>query len=102
MSVAYPAPCKGWCLPLYIYILISAINILATMYWSKESGALGKLASAMVRTLWFSMYGLVVFLLCLSCQNNYAWLYLVPASLLFGFQMLRLNMRPWATIVPNK
>ena len=78
--------CKGWCVPLYIYAFISALNLGAHLVWG-NAPFFERIWNAATSAALMSLYGLVVFLICQSCQTNSAYLALIPPSLLFGLQM---------------
>lgn len=94
--------CSGWCLPIYVYITITLLNIVANLVWGAK-GLGSRMWGAARSTMWSILYGIIVFLLCNTCQYPAAYLALIPASVWFGFQMfLLLLRRPQTTVVENK
>uniref|UniRef100_A0A6C0BNQ6 Uncharacterized protein n=1 Tax=viral metagenome TaxID=1070528 RepID=A0A6C0BNQ6_9ZZZZ len=65
----------------------------ANLLFDRKQSFSGRLWTLFKSTLWTLLFGLIIFMLCRSCQYQYAYIALVVPSIIFGVNMFILMLQ---------
>lgn len=85
--------CSGYCIPLYLYGGIATLGLGANFIFDRKTSLPGRFWALLKSLLWAILYGLLIFIMCRSCLNQYAYIALVLPSLWFGINMFLLMLQ---------
>lgn len=69
--------CDGWCTPLYIYLVLAVMSLIATIRLHFQDDQLVTVESIVMSVLYKVFWAGVIYLLCASCHENWAWIILL-------------------------
>lgn len=71
------AKCDGWCTPLYIYLVLAAMSLIATVRFHFQDPKLVSAEAVVMSVLYKVFWCGVIYLLCSNCQESWAWVILL-------------------------
>lgn len=71
------AKCDGWCTPLYIYLVLAVMVFLITLRTHFQNPELYNVEALIMSVLYKIFWAGVIYLLCSSCHENWAWIMLL-------------------------
>jgi len=85
--------CSGNCVPLYLFGGIAGLGMGANLLFNQKQSFSGRLWSLFKSSLWTLLFGMIIYMLCRSCQYQYAYLALIVPSIIFGVSMFILMLQ---------
>jgi hypothetical protein len=71
------ARCDGWCTPLYIYLVLAVISLIATVRTHLQNPKMVSVESIIMSIIYMVFWTGVIYLLCSTCHENIAWIILL-------------------------
>ena len=71
------ARCDGWCTPLYIYLVLAVIFLVATVRTHLQNPKIVSVESIIMSIIHMVFWTGVIYLLCSTCHENIAWIILL-------------------------
>lgn len=66
--------CTGWCTPLYVQFALYIFSIISIVFSATgQTSPSGKTKHAIVVTIVYALLGWLIFYLCKTCRNGWAW-----------------------------
>lgn len=73
------AKCDGWCTPLYIYLALAVMSLIATVRLHFNDPKTVSMEAVLMSVIYKVFWCGVIYVLCSTCHENVAWvLLLIP------------------------
>lgn len=86
------AKCSGWCTPLYIYLVLAVMMFITTLRMHFQNPDVINTESVVMSVLYKIFWAGVIYLLCSSCHENWAWVMLLIPLIYIVLVLLMLFM----------
>lgn len=71
------AKCDGWCIPLYIYIFLAVMSLLATIRMHMRDPEHLSTEIVVMSIIYKIFWCGVIYVLCSTCHDTWAWVILL-------------------------
>ena len=87
------AKCDGWCTPLYIYLVLAVMMTIGTVRMHFTDPETVSVETVLMSILYKIFWSGVIYLLCASCHENWAWiLLLIPFVFILLIMFIMLGL----------